>query len=198
VFHDDPEAGKPFVRWAFCKRPEVLDEALARLRKGVRMIERATTPEQVHEAAPLFDEPVRDDAVRRFLDDPTHHLLLARDEGRVVGFVSGVETTHPDKGTEMFLYELEVEEPARRRGHGRALVRCARGTGSRAGLLRHVGAHRRRQRAGAGDLHRGRGAAADVARDAHLGPRRRLTGGFPRPRRSGTRPRRPTQGPRAG
>lgn len=34
VFHDDPEAGKPFVRWAFCKRPEVLDEALARLRRA--------------------------------------------------------------------------------------------------------------------------------------------------------------------
>jgi len=31
VFHDDPEAGKPFVRWAFCKRPEVLTEALTRL-----------------------------------------------------------------------------------------------------------------------------------------------------------------------
>jgi N-succinyldiaminopimelate aminotransferase len=31
VFHDDPEAGKPFVRWAFCKRPVVLDEALTRL-----------------------------------------------------------------------------------------------------------------------------------------------------------------------
>jgi len=33
VFHDDPEAGKPFVRWAFCKRPEVLEEALTRLRR---------------------------------------------------------------------------------------------------------------------------------------------------------------------
>ena len=31
VFHDDPETGKPFVRWAFCKRPEVLREALDRL-----------------------------------------------------------------------------------------------------------------------------------------------------------------------
>jgi N-succinyldiaminopimelate aminotransferase len=34
VFHDDPEAGKPFVRWAFCKRPEVLEEALTRLRRA--------------------------------------------------------------------------------------------------------------------------------------------------------------------
>ena len=31
VFHDDPEAGRPYVRWAFCKRPEVLDDALRRL-----------------------------------------------------------------------------------------------------------------------------------------------------------------------
>jgi N-succinyldiaminopimelate aminotransferase len=31
VFHDDPDAGKPFVRWAFCKRPDVLEEALTRL-----------------------------------------------------------------------------------------------------------------------------------------------------------------------
>ena len=34
VFHDDPDAGKPFVRWAFCKRPEVLEDALMRLRRA--------------------------------------------------------------------------------------------------------------------------------------------------------------------
>ena len=41
-----------------------------------------------------------------------------------VGFVSGVETTHPDKGTEMFLYELGVAEQAQRRGVGTALVQA--------------------------------------------------------------------------
>jgi ribosomal protein S18 acetylase RimI-like enzyme len=97
------------------------------------MIELATTAEQVHEAAHLFDDAARDDAVRRFLRDPSHHLLLARDGGRVVGFVSGVETTHPDKGTEMLLYELAVDDAAQRQGHGRALVEAladlARGRG---------------------------------------------------------------------
>ena len=31
VFHDDAEAGRPLVRFAFCKRPDVLEEAVARL-----------------------------------------------------------------------------------------------------------------------------------------------------------------------
>ena len=31
VFYDDVEAGRPLVRLAFCKRDEVLDEALGRL-----------------------------------------------------------------------------------------------------------------------------------------------------------------------
>ncbi len=31
VFHDDPRDGKPFVRFAFCKRDEVIDESVRRL-----------------------------------------------------------------------------------------------------------------------------------------------------------------------
>ena len=31
VFYDDVEAGRPLVRFAFCKRDEVLDEAISRL-----------------------------------------------------------------------------------------------------------------------------------------------------------------------
>ena len=33
VFYDDVEAGRPLVRWAFCKQPAVIDEALRRLRQ---------------------------------------------------------------------------------------------------------------------------------------------------------------------
>jgi ribosomal protein S18 acetylase RimI-like enzyme len=73
-------------------------------------------------ASHLFDGPARPDATAAFLGDDRHHLLVAYDGPRAVGFVSGVEVTHPDKGTEMFLYELAVDEPYRRHGIGRELV----------------------------------------------------------------------------
>lgn len=33
VFYDNVEAGRPLVRWAFCKRPEIISEALERLQR---------------------------------------------------------------------------------------------------------------------------------------------------------------------
>ncbi len=73
-------------------------------------------------ASALFDYSPRVDASRHFLDRGGHHLCLAYVEGEPVGFVSGVDITHPDKGTEMFLYELAVAPAQQRRGIGRALV----------------------------------------------------------------------------
>ncbi|HEX4519188.1 MAG TPA: GNAT family N-acetyltransferase [Gaiellaceae bacterium] len=71
----------------------------------------------------LFDHPPRRAWAARFLAGAGHHLLVAFAEGpSPIGFVSGVETTHPDKGTEMFLYELSVHPDHRRLGVGRALV----------------------------------------------------------------------------
>ena len=78
----------------------------------------------VIDAAHLFDEDPQPDAVAQFLDDPRHHIFIAYDDEKPVGFVSGVELTHPDKGTEMFLYELAVDERNRRQGIGAALVRA--------------------------------------------------------------------------
>ncbi len=45
----------------------------------------------------------------RFLAQPGHHLGIAYVDGSPAGFISGVELTHADKGTEMFLNELAVD-----------------------------------------------------------------------------------------
>lgn len=73
-------------------------------------------------ASHLFDHEVRLDWARHFLAQPSHHLCIAYENGAPAGFVSGIEMTHPDKGTEMFLYELGVDDPFRGRGIGKALV----------------------------------------------------------------------------
>lgn len=78
--------------------------------------------DRVRAASHLFDGPALDAAIRRFLAEEGHHLLVAYRGDHPAGFVSGVEVTHPDKGTEMFLYELSVDDGYRRAGLGRALV----------------------------------------------------------------------------
>jgi ribosomal protein S18 acetylase RimI-like enzyme len=76
----------------------------------------------VHAAAHLFDKAPMAAATAAFLAAPDHHLLIGYVGGDAAGFVSGVETIHPDKGTEMFLYELAVDKAFRGRGVGTALV----------------------------------------------------------------------------
>lgn len=88
--------------------------------------------ERVAGASSLFDEPVRTEWAADFLARPNHHLAIAFVEGVPAGFVSGVEIAHPDKGTEMLLYELGVDEAHRRRGIATALVTALR---DRAGSL---------------------------------------------------------------
>jgi ribosomal protein S18 acetylase RimI-like enzyme len=73
-------------------------------------------------AGHLFDELPEPLGIDLFLGKPGHHMCIATMDGVVAGFITGVETTHPDKGTEMFLYELAVDESFRRRGIGSALV----------------------------------------------------------------------------
>jgi ribosomal protein S18 acetylase RimI-like enzyme len=78
----------------------------------------------VADAGSLFDHRPRPSWTQRFLEQPGHHLAIAYVEGEPAGFVSGVEVTHPDKGTEMFVYELGVDERFRGRGAGKALVQA--------------------------------------------------------------------------
>ena len=88
-------------------------------------IERAASADAVATVQPLFDHELRPEAVDAIPGRPHAPPAGSPTRGEAAaGFVSGVEMTHPDKGTEMFLYELAVEEASRNRGIGRALVRA--------------------------------------------------------------------------
>ncbi len=79
---------------------------------------------ELEKLSSCFDQPLRWEAAGRFLKSENHHILVAYEGEIAIGFVTGVETTHPDKGTEMFLYELGVDEKFRRKGYGAKLVRA--------------------------------------------------------------------------
>jgi ribosomal protein S18 acetylase RimI-like enzyme len=78
-------------------------------------------------AAPeaVFDDDVDERAAREFLADPRHHIVVAIDDGAVVGFVSAVHYVHPDKaGPELWINEVSVASTHRRRGVGKLLMRA--------------------------------------------------------------------------
>ncbi|MEV7403959.1 GNAT family N-acetyltransferase [Streptomyces sp. NPDC091267] len=87
-------------------------------------IRRATTVAELTAAQHLYDGPAREEWAARFLASDGHLMVIAYVEGAPAGFVSGVEMLHPDKGSEMCLYELSVDAAYRRRGIGRALTQA--------------------------------------------------------------------------
>ncbi len=73
-------------------------------------------------AGGVFDNPVDPVSLARFLADPGHHLVVARDEDQVVGMISAVAYIHPDKPLQLWINELGVADNYLRRGIGRRLV----------------------------------------------------------------------------
>lgn len=80
--------------------------------------------ELVSNAAPgVFDDPVLEGPTRAFLADSRHHLVVALDDGQVVGAVSAVDYVHPDKpAAELWINEVGVAPSHRRRGLGQLLM----------------------------------------------------------------------------
>jgi aminoglycoside 6'-N-acetyltransferase I len=72
----------------------------------------------------VFDDTIDPARAAEFLADPRHHLVVAIEDGQVVGFVSAVHYVHPDKPRpELWINEVGVAETHRRRGLATQLLR---------------------------------------------------------------------------
>lgn len=70
-----------------------------------------------------FDYPIVRERLQEFLRDPRHHLVAARADGVVVGFISAVHYVHPDKPhTELWINEVSVAPSQQRRGLARSML----------------------------------------------------------------------------
>ena len=75
-------------------------------------------------APEVFDDPIDPPVARAFLDDDRHHLAVAVEAGRIVGFVSAVLYLHPDKPRpELWINEVGVAPTHQGRGLGKAMLK---------------------------------------------------------------------------
>ena len=83
--------------------------------------------------AGLFDNQILRARAEEFLADPRHHIVVAMDENRVVGFASAIHYIHPDKDPELWVNEVGVLDDVRRKGIAKKLVGRLLGLGSELG-----------------------------------------------------------------
>lgn len=86
-----------------------------------------------HVAPGVFDNSVDPRLADEFLDDPRHHIVVALEDGVVVGFASGVHYVHPDKAPELFINEVGIAPTHHRQGLGKAVVTSLLEVGRRLG-----------------------------------------------------------------
>jgi ribosomal protein S18 acetylase RimI-like enzyme len=78
----------------------------------------------------VFDNPIRPDLAREFLEDPRHHIAVAIDGGKVVGFASGVHYVHPDAPAQLWINEVGVAPTHQGRGIGKDVLKALLQTGA--------------------------------------------------------------------
>lgn len=81
----------------------------------------------------VFDQAVQLPLAAEFLADPRHHLVVARYDGRVVGFASAVHYVHPDKPAELWVNEVGVAQSHQGKGLAKQILRSLFDAGLEAG-----------------------------------------------------------------
>lgn len=72
----------------------------------------------------VFDHPIIPDRLARCLADPGHLMLVAVENGEVVGMCTAMVHRHADQPDELYIDEVGVADKALRRGIGTKLVRA--------------------------------------------------------------------------
>jgi aminoglycoside 6'-N-acetyltransferase I len=72
----------------------------------------------------VFDERVRPELAKQFLETPNYRIFVALDGDRVIGMVTGFTHFHPDKPEEFFVNELGVDDDYLRQGIGTRLMQA--------------------------------------------------------------------------
>jgi ribosomal protein S18 acetylase RimI-like enzyme len=71
----------------------------------------------------LFDNAIKTERAREFINDPRHHLVLAHYADKIIGMASGFHYVHPDKDPALFVNEVGVLPEYQNKGIGQELVR---------------------------------------------------------------------------
>lgn len=86
-------------------------------------------------ASGVFDHAVQPDLLIEFLANPSNILVVALEEGVVVGMATGIVYVHPDKPRQLFVNEVGVDDAFQGRGLGKQLVRALLDEGQRRGAV---------------------------------------------------------------
>lgn len=70
-----------------------------------------------------FDNPIDPALLAEFIADKRHHMIVAVEDGTLIGMVSAVDYIHPDKPAQLWINEVGVAPAHRRGGIGSELVK---------------------------------------------------------------------------
>ncbi len=73
-------------------------------------------------APDVFDEPIHSERLAAHLADPSHLLIVAIDDGQIVGQTAAVLHRHPDKATELYIDDVGVTPSRQRQGIARQML----------------------------------------------------------------------------
>ena len=86
-------------------------------------------------ATEVFDHEIEASKLKAFLDCPCHCMVLAVDDGLVIGMASAVEYFHPDKSPQLWINEVGITPSKRNQGIGRRLVETLLDIGQQRGCV---------------------------------------------------------------